>query len=79
MSEQYPERVIVHEPALINDAGTNMFVLEGKQLQELIEHLKHGTSIPTYKLRIAVYGDAFTFKVNEGCWSAPVGRAQEPY
>lgn len=78
MTEQYPERVIVHEPALINDAGTNMFVIEGKELDALIANLQQ-TRRATYKLRLAVYGDAFTYKVNEGCWSAPVGRAQEPY
>ena len=62
-----------------NAAGTTMFVLEGKQLENFIESLKYGTSLPTYKLRISVQDDSFTYKVNEGVWSAPVGSAQAPY
>jgi len=62
-----------------NSAGTTMFVVEGFELEQLIEHLKHGTSISTYKLRISVQDNSFTYKVNEGMWSAPIGSAQAPY
>jgi hypothetical protein len=65
--------------SLTNAAGTSMYVIEGQQLQDLIAQLQAGTSIPTYKLRIAVFDHHFTFKVNESTWSPPVGRAQEPY
>lgn len=56
----------------------NMFVIDGAQLEQLREALNsRGNSL--YKFRISVHGEHITYKVNEGGWTPPVGRVQEPY
>ena len=55
----------------------NMVVLEGRDLESFLKSL--GARKNVYKLRISWYGDHVTLKINEGCWSPPVGTIQEPY
>ena len=57
---------------------SNMFVLEGKEVTDLLVALENrGDELE--KLRISVRGDHIAWKVNEGGWSPPTGRVQEPY
>jgi hypothetical protein len=58
--------------------STNMFVLEDKEVTDLLVALENrGDQLE--KLRISVRGDHIAWKVNEGGWSPPTGRVQEPY
>ena len=61
-----------------NVQNQDMVIINGKQLQDLLEDLQARGSNLSH-LRIAWYGDHVTLKINEGSWSPPVGRMQPPY
>ena len=55
-------------PMIVIDSST--------QLNPLREQLYHSQA---HKLRVVIKGDCVKFKINEGVWSPPLGKIQEPY